>query len=110
MTLTGTLAVLLSTILSTMIKYITRRRRPQELTQFYTLKSDRYSFPSGHATRMAAIATVIAWSAPRLAPVSYGFALLVSVCRIAVGVHYPSDIATGLIIGSLGAAGTLCLL
>jgi undecaprenyl-diphosphatase len=107
--LTTTLAVLLSTAISTAIKYTIRRHRPHELAEFYTLNNDRYSFPSGHATRMAAIALVIAWTLPRLAVVSYCLALVVAVCRVAVGVHYPSDVLTGLVIGSFGAACILFL-
>jgi undecaprenyl-diphosphatase len=108
--LIAALAVLLSSALSTAIKYIIRRQRPQALAQFYTLNGDRYSFPSGHATRMAAIATVFAWSLPWLAPASYGLAVFVSICRVAVGVHYPSDVLIGLAIGSLCAVCVLLVL
>jgi undecaprenyl-diphosphatase len=104
------LAVLLDGALSTAIKYAIRRQRPQDLAHFYALNSDRYSFPSGHAPRMTAIATVFTWSLPCLAPASYGLALLVSLCRVSVGVHYPSDVFTGLAIGSLGAACILWIL
>ena len=104
------LAVFLATTWSTLIKYTIRRHRPQELAQFYALKNDRYSFPSGHATRMAAIATVVGQLVPKLAPASCGLALFVAACRVAVGVHYPSDVLTGLVIGSLSAITTLFLI
>lgn len=109
-TLIAGLAVLFATTCSTLIKYTIRRHRPQELPQFYALKSDRYSFPSGHATRMAAIATVVGQLVPKLAPASCGVALFVAICRVAIGVHYPSDVLTGLVIGSLSAITTLFLL
>jgi len=103
LTLVAVLAVLGAIGISTAIKYLIRRPRPQELTQFYAIKYDRYSFPSGHATRMAAIAVVVGHFAPRWAAASYCLALIVSLCRIAVGVHYPSAVLVGLLVGLFGA-------
>lgn len=97
-------AVLLSTGFSTLIKYTVCRRRPQELPQFYTVKYDRYSFPSGHATRMAAIAAVVGARVPALLLPGWALALLVALCRVLVGVHYIGDVIVGLLIGTLGAA------
>jgi undecaprenyl-diphosphatase len=97
------LAVLASAGAATAIKYIVRRPRPQERSGFYTPRYDRYSFPSGHAARMAAIAVVLGHLAPPLAPLGYGLALVVAVCRILVGVHYPSDVLAGWFIGWIGA-------
>jgi len=105
--LLSAIAVLGPSILSTVVKYVVRRPRPEERRHFYVVQYDRYSFPSGHAVRMAAIA-IVAWRfAPTLAPVGYPLALLVSLCRVLVGVHYPSDVLAGLLIGSLGAWGIL---
>jgi len=105
--LVSALAVLGTGILSTAVKYLVRRPRPQERRHFHAIKYDRYSFPSGHAVRMAAIAVVIWRFVPALAPIGYPLALLVSLCRVLVGVHYPSDVLAGLLIGSLGAWGVL---
>ena len=93
--------------MATAVKYGVRRSRPQELTQFYALKSDRYSFPSGHAARMAAIAIVVGHFVPRLLPVSYALAFVVALCSVVVGVHYPSDVLCGIAIGS---ASAVCVL
>jgi undecaprenyl-diphosphatase len=107
LTLLSAFAVLGTGLLSTAVKYLVRRPRPQERRHFYAPRYDHYSFPSGHAVRMAAIA-VVAWRfAPALAPFGYPLALLVSLCRVLVGVHYPSDVLAGLLIGSLGAWGVL---
>lgn len=100
-------AVLGASLLSTAVKYLVRRPRPQERRHFYVVRYDRYSFPSGHAVRMAAIAVVVWRFAPALAPFGYPLALLISLCRVLVGVHYPSDVLAGLLIGSLGAWGVL---
>ena len=59
------------------------------------------SFPSSHAVNNFAIGTVFAFYYPRLKWVFFGCATLIALSRIAVGVHYPSDIAGGAIIGSL---------
>ncbi len=109
LTLITLAAVLLSTGISTLIKYTVRRRRPQELTQFYTIKYDRYSFPSGHATRMAAIASVVGVRVPTLSLPGWILALLVATCRVLVGVHYIGDVLVGLVIGMVGAAIVLGL-
>ena len=104
------LAVLGSTGASTAIKYLVRRRRPQELTQFYASKHDRYSFPSGHTTRMAATAVIVGHFVPQMALTAYALALTVAVCRVLVGVHYPSDVLAGMLIGCIGAGLVLQLL
>ena len=105
--LVSALVVLGTNILSTAVKYLVRRPRPQVRRHLHSVKYDRYSFPSGHAVRMAAIA-VIAWHlSPSLALIGYSLALLISLCRVLVGVHYPSDVLAGLLIGSLGAWGFL---
>jgi undecaprenyl-diphosphatase len=58
------------------------------------------SFPSSHAVNNFAIGTIFAFYYPRLKWWFYGFAALVAISRVAVGVHYPSDIAGGALIGS----------
>ena len=106
----GGAAVLGSGGVSTAIKYTVRRRRPQELTQFYAVKHDRYSFPSGHATRMAAIAVIVARLVPGLAAAGYALAVNIALCRVLVGVHYFTDVLVGLLIGLVGANCVLLLL
>ncbi len=109
-TLIALISVLLATGVSTAIKYVVRRRRPQELAEFYAIKHDRYSFPSGHATRMAAIAVTVGYFAPALAASGYLLALIVALCRVVVGVHYASDVLVGLAVGAAGAAVVLTLI
>ena len=59
------------------------------------------SFPSSHAVNNFAIGTVFAYYYPRLKYWFYGWASLVALSRPAVGVHYPSDILGGAIIGTI---------
>jgi undecaprenyl-diphosphatase len=107
LTLRAALAVAVTAVIATTLKYLVRRSRPQDRAGFYALKTDRYSFPSGHATRMAAIAVVVGRFDVAAGLLGYVLAFLVGLCRIAVGVHYASDVLVGLLIGTLGACGVV---
>lgn len=62
--------------------------------------SDPYSFPSGHAALAFAVATSATLSDTRLAAPAYVWATAVSVARVWHGVHYPSDVLAGAVIGA----------
>jgi undecaprenyl-diphosphatase len=61
------------------------------------------SFPSDHATAAFAIAVAIALRSRRPGWVALGMAALVSIGRVVVGTHYPSDVVAGAAIGTLSA-------
>lgn len=67
--------------------------------------SNLASFPSGHAMASACAATCLAHLYPRLSPLVFTLAVVVAVCRVAFGAHYPSDVifgsVTGYVIGAL---------
>ncbi len=64
-----------------------------------TAPLDRYSFPSGHTLHAVLFSVLaIAWF-PALAPVLVPFAALISLSRVILGLHYPSDVVVGAIIG-----------
>jgi len=67
------------------------------------------SFPSGHAATAFACATVIAWTAPRLAVPAFVLAAAISWSRIYVGVHWPLDVLGGAVLGVLVATALLML-
>ena len=90
------------------IKFLVRRQRPVgEWGGFYR-KTDPHSFPSGHAARAFLLAVLVTGLGPTwLAIVLWIWAPLVCLARVAMGVHYLSDILAGMATGSLAAGGIL---
>ncbi|MGQ9588409.1 MAG: phosphatase PAP2 family protein [Thermoplasmata archaeon] len=100
--------IILATVLSEIVKAIVDRQRPLEvLSDVNTLlASGGPSFPSGHATRAFAMAVFIwlgfRWKA---GVVATGVALLIGMSRVYLGVHWPSDVLTGAVLGAAVAIG-----
>jgi len=71
----------------------------------------RGAFPSGHTATIALYAGILALSTTRrlYAGLAIALAGLIGVSRIAVGVHWPSDVLAGLILGWGSAWAGLCL-
>lgn len=90
------------------LKRLIRRQRPQGLWGMIYRRTDPHSFPSGHAARAFLIAVLVTALGPAwLMVVLWIWAPLVSLSRVAMGVHYVSDILGGLVLGVL--AGLLIL-
>ncbi len=92
--------------LNTGLKLVIRRPRP-ELPGLPALTGTptRFSFPSAHASTSFAGARAYArMGLP--APVLYGLAVGMSLSRLYLGVHYPSDVLAGAVLGAvLGGVG-----
>jgi len=86
------------------IKFRVRRKRPEgEWGNIYR-NTDPHSFPSGHAARAFLIAAVASALGPTwLAILLWIWAPLVAIARVAMGVHYMSDIVAGAILGVIVA-------
>jgi undecaprenyl-diphosphatase len=68
------------------------------------LRVTRVSFPSVHAYVVFAIATsVYLYGHRKLGTVLYGLAILVAIGRVGAGLHYPSDVIAGALLG-IGSA------
>jgi undecaprenyl-diphosphatase len=61
---------------------------------------DRYSFPSGHTLHAASFTLIATSHCPELGIVLWPFAALVAGSRVVLGLHYPSDVAAGALIGA----------
>jgi len=90
------------------IKFTIRRRRPEGEWGGLYRKTDPNSFPSGHAARVVLIAILTLGLGPLwLTLILFVWALLVALARVAMGVHYLSDIVAGFGLGAV--AGIIAL-
>jgi undecaprenyl-diphosphatase len=88
------------------LKQRIRRDRPCEVVSGVHKRispSDQFSFPSGHTAAAFIIATLLSHFFPTLLIPVCLWAFLVGVSRIYLGVHYPTDILAGFVIGILCA-------
>lgn len=84
------------------LKFTIRRRRPHGEWGSIYRNTDPHSFPSGHAARAFLIAVIASGLGPAwLAGLLWLWAPLVSLARVAMGVHYLSDVVAGALIGLL---------
>jgi undecaprenyl-diphosphatase len=94
------------------LKNIVKRERPYKVLSNVNYDGskfllDRYSFPSGHSAISFAMATSLTLrypDKPVLITGVYLYSTIISLGRIYLGVHYPSDVLAGLLIGSGTAA------
>ena len=94
----GGISVLAVIVMS--LKFIIRRRRPEGEWGGIYRNTDPHSFPSGHAARAFLIAVVVTGLGPVWAGIIlWIWAPLVSLARVAMGVHYVSDIVAGMFVG-----------
>lgn len=108
---TGTamsVALLIGYVITNLIlKNLVMRVRPYEaITTLHSLigAMGDSSFPSGHTTSAMAAGFVMYHSLPRYLGISgLILAVLISISRLYVGVHYPTDILVGMAIGIFAA-------
>lgn len=106
------LSILIGTLLSLILKQIISRERPFIRMDFTPLVSHAatYSLPSTHSSILFAVA----WMAARKMRWGHGlffilFAAGAGFSRIISGLHYPSDVIAGFIVGIIAAETIIAL-
>ena len=110
----------LANVLQVLVKRRFRRTRPCDSERVgrsaYGVRplghfpSDRYSFPSGHALNAFAIGSVVALAFPGVAAPVLLAASCVAASRVVLGLHFPSDVLAGSVLGALVGGGTFLLM
>lgn len=105
------IAIAVTAVCVQAIKWLVRRQRPEGEWGAIYRYADPHSFPSGHAAR----ASMLAVLGLALGPIWFAVLLcvwgpLVALARVAMGVHYVSDIAAGALLGVLFGLLILALL
>jgi undecaprenyl-diphosphatase len=104
------ISILILAVLVLLVKFSVRRRRPEGEWGAIYRSTDPHSFPSGHAARAAMLAVLgIGLGPPWFGALLVLWAPLVSLARVAMGVHYLSDVAAGVILGILAGLVALIL-
>ncbi|HEU4651568.1 MAG TPA: phosphatase PAP2 family protein [Croceibacterium sp.] len=100
-------------LISTLLKQAYARARPDIVA--HLVGTDSASFPSGHAMNSAVTFLTLAVLLARaeksvavrryLISIAIGLTLVIGFSRLYLGVHWPTDVAAGWIVGALWAAG-----
>jgi len=70
---------------------------------------DKFSFPSGHTLHAVSFAVVFTWHFPLIGAALIPVVLLIALSRVALGMHYPSDVVAGALIGASVGMGVVLL-
>ncbi|HSG25698.1 MAG TPA: phosphatase PAP2 family protein [Anaerolineales bacterium] len=100
--LVSLVAVVLGAVTVLLIKFTIKRRRPEgDMGKIYR-KTDPHSFPSGHAVRSLMLGVIALGIAPGwLGLLLIVWGPMVGIARVAIGVHYVSDVLAGWVLGLL---------
>ncbi|KQX59642.1 MULTISPECIES: phosphatase PAP2 family protein [unclassified Streptomyces] len=103
--LRGTALIAAAHLTSMGVKRLVRRPRPDPETYRPLVRTaGRHSFPSSHAASAAAAAVAFGVLHPPAGRIAAPLATALCVSRLVVGVHYPTDVAAGALLGAATAA------
>ncbi len=93
-------AIIARFVMVEIIRFLVHRPRPFLIEQVHQLvQESSYSFPSGHATFYFALATAVYVLNKKIGAAFFLIAGVISLSRVIVGVHWPSDILAGMFLG-----------
>jgi len=93
-------SILLTAVIVLTVKFLVRRKRPEGSWGGIYRSTDPHSFPSGHAARAVMLAVLALVLGPVwLAVILVLWVPLVCLARVAMGLHYLSDVLAGIIFG-----------
>jgi len=91
------IGVILTAVIVLAVKFLVRRKRPEGTWGGIYRSTDPHSFPSGHAARAVMLAVLTLALGPAwLAALLLVWAPLVCLARVAMGLHYLSDVIAGI--------------
>jgi undecaprenyl-diphosphatase len=99
----GVIAYLFDVSLYLLLKNLIKRDRPSvkiSTYQAWITPSDKFSFPSGHTAAAYLFACMILYFYPLFALPCFIWATAIGMSRVLLGVHYPSDLIAGALLGS----------
>lgn len=101
-------ALIIDVLLVIFLKIIVARPRPYQVLDISSIFSEKLgSFPSGHASRAFAMFGVIGHFYKKYKIPLYCLAALIAISRIYLGVHYPTDVLVGALLGMLVSQATI---
>lgn len=103
-------AALIARGIGSIIRYFSPRPRPFITYQVHQLIAETApSFPSGHALFFFAFSTIVFAYNRKLGIISFILTIIICIARVAAGIHYPSDILAGAVIGVLTGIALLAV-
>ena len=101
------LAYWAASLVSAVLKEVIGRQRPQDGNLI--ARPDTDAFPSGHATTAFAAAVALSLLVPAARWWALPLAAIVAYSRVHLGVHHPTDVVGGAVIGALVGVAVVAL-
>ena len=104
----GVISAVTLAILVQSLKAVVKRARPTGLHVERAITApDLHAFPSGHTAQAFGMVVLTWWVAPWMGILAIPGALAVAASRMVFGLHYPSDVAVGALLGAGITGATL---